>query len=119
MFHLLHPVMSLLKRPGSADQEHSGSTRLDLLSSYLAEMTLLEYQFLHFLPSMIAASAVMLAQYCLNGAGWNPTLWHYTSYSARELRYLASYPKEQSDNPMSLYGTIPLRPSLDVNAHTK
>ena len=91
MFHLQHPAMSLLKRSDSADQEHSGSTRLDLLSSYLAEMTLLEYQFLHFLPSMIAASAVMLAQYCLNGAGWNPTLWHYTSYSARELRYLTRH----------------------------
>ena len=89
MFHPQHPAMFLLKRPDSANQEHSGTTRLDLLSSYLAEMTLLEYQFLNFVPSMIAASAVMLAQYCLNGAGWNPTLWHYTSYSARELRYPA------------------------------
>ena len=61
--------------------------RLESLSCYLAELTLLEYEALKYQPSMIAASAVFLAQYCLCRATWNPTLQHYSSYTAPDLRY--------------------------------
>ncbi|CAK7353480.1 unnamed protein product [Dovyalis caffra] len=61
---------------------------LEFLANYLAELTLVEYNFLKFLPSLIAASAVFLAQWTLNQSEhpWNTTLEHYTSYTASELK---------------------------------
>ncbi|KAK9029587.1 hypothetical protein V6N11_026699 [Hibiscus sabdariffa] len=60
---------------------------LEFLANYLAELSLVEYNFLKFLPSLIAASAVFLARWTLNQSvhPWNPTLEHYTSYKATEL----------------------------------
>ncbi|OMO80516.1 hypothetical protein COLO4_24050 [Corchorus olitorius] len=61
---------------------------LEFLANYLAELTLLEYNFLKFLPSLTAASAVFLARWTLNQSDhpWNPTLEHYTRYKASELK---------------------------------
>lgn len=61
---------------------------LEFLASYLAELTLIEYCFLKFLPSLIAASAVFLAKWTLDQSDhpWNPTLEHYTKYKASELK---------------------------------
>ncbi|XP_039027348.1 cyclin-A2-4-like [Hibiscus syriacus] len=61
---------------------------LEFLANYLAEPSLVEYNFLKFLPSLIAASAVFLARWTLNQSvhPWNPTLEHYTSYKASELK---------------------------------
>ncbi|XVE63556.1 hypothetical protein DITRI_Ditri07aG0029800 [Diplodiscus trichospermus] len=61
---------------------------LEFLANYLAELTLPEYNFLKFLPSLIAASAVFLARWTLNQSDhpWNPTLEHYTNYKASELK---------------------------------
>lgn len=39
---------------------------LEFLANYLAELTLVEYDFLKFLPSLVAASAVFLARWILN-----------------------------------------------------
>lgn len=39
---------------------------LEFLANYLAELTLVEYNFLRFLPSLIAASAVFLARWTLD-----------------------------------------------------
>lgn len=39
---------------------------LEFLANYLAELTLVEYDFLKFLPSLIAASSVFLAQWTLD-----------------------------------------------------
>jgi len=39
---------------------------LEFLANYLAELTLVEYSFLQFLPSRVAASAVFLARWTLN-----------------------------------------------------
>lgn len=39
---------------------------LEFLANYLAELSLVEYRFLKFLPSLIAASAVFLARWTLN-----------------------------------------------------
>ncbi|XP_040365204.1 cyclin-A2-2 isoform X2 [Rosa chinensis] len=60
---------------------------LEFLANYLAELTIVEYGFLKFLPSVIAASAVLLARWTLNQSDhpWNPTLEHYTSYKTSEL----------------------------------
>ncbi|KAH7657280.1 G2/Mitotic-specific cyclin A domain-containing protein [Dioscorea alata] len=58
------------------------------LANYLAELTLVEYCFLKFLPSVIAASAVFLARWTLDQSThpWNPTLQHYTSYKSVDLK---------------------------------
>ncbi|KAF9592069.1 hypothetical protein IFM89_011819, partial [Coptis chinensis] len=55
---------------------------------YAQELTLLDYGFLRFLPSLIAASAVFLATWTLDQSGhpWNPTLEYYTCYKASNLK---------------------------------
>ncbi|KAK9282256.1 hypothetical protein L1049_005170 [Liquidambar formosana] len=66
----------------------SPSLELEYLANYLAELTLINYGFLSLLPSVIAASAVFLARWTLDQSGhpWNPTLEHYTSYKASDLK---------------------------------
>ncbi|KAE8726253.1 Cyclin-A2-1 [Hibiscus syriacus] len=61
---------------------------LEFLANYLAELSLVEYSFLKFSPSLVAASAVFLARLTLNQSvhPWNPTLEHYTHYKAAELK---------------------------------
>ncbi|KAJ0666471.1 putative cyclin domain-containing protein [Helianthus annuus] len=61
---------------------------LEFLANYLAELSQIEYRFVKFLPSLIAASAVYLAKWTLdqNEDPWNATLEHYTSYKAPELK---------------------------------
>ncbi|KAI3812526.1 hypothetical protein L1987_17236 [Smallanthus sonchifolius] len=61
---------------------------LEFLANYLAELAQIEYSFLKFLPSLIAASAVYLAKWTLDQDDdpWNATLEHYTSYKAQELK---------------------------------
>ncbi|KAL5074279.1 hypothetical protein RYX36_013263 [Vicia faba] len=61
---------------------------LEFLANYLAELTLVEYSFLQFLPSLVAASAVFLARWTLNHSEhpWTPTLEHYTNCKASELK---------------------------------
>lgn len=56
---------------------------------YLAELSLLEYGLLQFLPSQIAASAVMLALHNNRQPHWSTTLEHYTGYTPRALRECA------------------------------
>lgn len=61
---------------------------LEFLANYLAELTLVDYNFIEFLPSLIAASAVFLARWTLHQSDqpWNPTLEHYTNYKTPELK---------------------------------
>ncbi|KAL1224264.1 Cyclin-A2-1 [Cardamine amara subsp. amara] len=61
---------------------------MEFLANYIAELTLMEYTFLRFLPSLIAASAVFLARWTLDQSNhpWNPTLQHYTRYEASALK---------------------------------
>ncbi|CAJ1972136.1 unnamed protein product [Sphenostylis stenocarpa] len=61
---------------------------VEFLANYLAELTLVEYSFSQFLPSLIAASAVLLARWTLNQSEhpWNSTMEHYTKYKVSELK---------------------------------
>lgn len=61
---------------------------MEFLANYLAELTLVEYRFLRFFPSLIAASAVFLARWILSQSDhpWNPTLEHYTGYVTSDLK---------------------------------
>jgi len=64
------------------------SLNLEFLGNFLAELTLMEYSFLPYLPSLVAASAVFMAKLTLDSSThpWDPTLQHYTGYKASELR---------------------------------
>ncbi|KAJ9549653.1 hypothetical protein OSB04_022196 [Centaurea solstitialis] len=61
---------------------------LEFLANYLAELTLIDYSFVKFLPSLIAASAIFLAKWTLDQDEdpWNATLEHYTGYKVSELK---------------------------------
>ncbi|KAL6578528.1 hypothetical protein OROMI_008744 [Orobanche minor] len=76
------------------------SAELELLANYLAELTLVEYNFLKFLPSLIAASAVFLARWTLDQSHhpWNPTLEHYTRYKTSELISIVLALQELQEN---------------------
>ncbi|XP_048443107.1 cyclin-A2-4-like isoform X1 [Pyrus x bretschneideri] len=66
----------------------SPSLELEYLANYLAELTLVDYSFLNFLPSAIAASAVFLSKWTLDQSShpWNPILEHYTLYKPLDLK---------------------------------
>ncbi|XP_022777152.1 cyclin-A2-4 [Durio zibethinus] len=66
----------------------SPSIELEYLANYLAELTLIDYGFLSFAPSIVAASAVFLARWTLDQSchPWNPTLEHYTAYNVSDLK---------------------------------
>uniref|UniRef100_A0A7R9XMB7 Cyclin N-terminal domain-containing protein n=1 Tax=Polyblepharides amylifera TaxID=1486889 RepID=A0A7R9XMB7_9CHLO len=66
--------------------ESTMDDRLDLLVCFLCELTLLEYTFLKFTPSQIAASAVLLANYQLGKPCWTNTLFHFTGYQPSYLQ---------------------------------
>lgn len=61
---------------------------LEFLANFLAELTLTEYSFIGYLPSLVAASAVFLAKVTLDPTRkpWNATLKHYTRFQPSELR---------------------------------
>jgi len=52
-----------------------------MLANYLCELTLLEYSFINYLPSTIAAAAVSLALHTFGRPAWNANLSHYTGVS--------------------------------------
>jgi cyclin A len=66
----------------------------EYLAAYITELSLPDYSMLQWLPSMIAAAAVLVARYTcactvpeLAGLPvWTPTLTHYTHYRATALR---------------------------------
>ncbi|CAG7881700.1 unnamed protein product [Brassica rapa] len=75
-------------RAAHASDLQKPSVEMEFLANYLIELTLIDYEFLKFLPSVIAASAVFLAKWTLNQSShpWNPTLEHYTTFKASDLK---------------------------------
>ncbi|RYY73484.1 hypothetical protein EON63_19985 [archaeon] len=59
------------------------------MSCYLSERTLQEYGMLNFLPSEIAATAVMVARMTLKRHPWSPTLLKYSGYDEPQLKACA------------------------------
>ncbi|XWS20354.1 hypothetical protein CRYUN_Cryun31cG0094300 [Craigia yunnanensis] len=66
----------------------SSSIEVEYLANYLAELTLIDYGFLNFAPSIVAASALFLARWTLDQSchPWNSTLEHYTAYNISDLK---------------------------------
>lgn len=56
------------------------------LAKYLMELTLLDYDMVHFHPSEIAAAALCLSQLLLEGLPWSPTQQHYSTYDEAHLK---------------------------------
>ncbi|XP_054467308.1 G2/mitotic-specific cyclin-B2-like isoform X2 [Anoplopoma fimbria] len=56
------------------------------LAKYLMELTLLDYDMVHYRPSEIAAAALCLSQLLLEGLPWSPTQQHYSTYDAAHLK---------------------------------
>ncbi|XP_040890607.1 G2/mitotic-specific cyclin-B2-like isoform X1 [Toxotes jaculatrix] len=56
------------------------------LAKYLMELTLLDYDMVHYRPSEIAAASLCLAQLLLDGLPWSPTQQHYSTYDEAHLK---------------------------------
>lgn len=62
--------------------------QLEFLGYYLAELSLLDYNFVKFLPSLVAASVVFLAKFIIRPKlhPWGPNMQQYTGYKPADLR---------------------------------
>ncbi|GJN34926.1 hypothetical protein PR202_gb25539 [Eleusine coracana subsp. coracana] len=90
-FHLSIPTPKKFARRflrAAQATSNACNTTLVHLASYFVELTLIDYDVLKFLPSMVSASAVFLARWTLNQFDhpWNSTLEHYTSYKSSDLQ---------------------------------
>uniref|UniRef100_UPI0037E7C069 G2/mitotic-specific cyclin-B2-like isoform X2 n=1 Tax=Semicossyphus pulcher TaxID=241346 RepID=UPI0037E7C069 len=56
------------------------------LAKYLMELTLIDYDMVHYRPSEIAAASLCLSQLLLDGLPWSPTQQHYSSYDEAHLK---------------------------------
>ncbi|XP_042306064.1 G2/mitotic-specific cyclin-B1 isoform X2 [Sceloporus undulatus] len=82
-FNLGRPLpLHFLRRAskiGEADiQQH-------MLAKYLMELSLLDYEMVHYPPSQIAAAAFCLSSKVLEEGEWTPTLQHYMYYAESAL----------------------------------
>ncbi|KAM4532137.1 G2/mitotic-specific cyclin-B1 [Fundulus diaphanus] len=55
------------------------------LAKYLLELTMVDYEMVHFPPSMVASAALALTLKVLDAGEWDATLQHYMNYSAESL----------------------------------
>lgn len=74
-------------KSGPEDKKRS-SLLLEFLGSYLAELSLVDYSCLQFLPSVVAASAVFLARLTIapDCNPWSKEMQKLTGYKASELK---------------------------------
>ncbi|XP_062326817.1 G2/mitotic-specific cyclin-B2 isoform X1 [Osmerus eperlanus] len=67
-------------KAGNADAEKH------TLAKYLMELTLLDYDMVHYHPSEIAAASLCLSQLLLDGMKWSSTQHHYSTYDEGHLQ---------------------------------
>ncbi|XP_037312784.2 G2/mitotic-specific cyclin-B2 isoform X2 [Pungitius pungitius] len=75
----LHFLRRASKVAGSDIERHT-------LAKYLMELTLLDYDMVHYRPSEIAAASLCLSQLLLEELPWSPTQQHYSTYDADHLK---------------------------------
>lgn len=56
-----------------------------ILAKYFMELTLIDYDMVHYLPSIIAAACLCLTHKVLNSGSWDATVQHHTGYAEEEL----------------------------------
>jgi len=59
--------------------------RIVQLSCYILDGTLQSYALLHYLPSQLAAAAVLIARRCVGRNSWSPTLLKYAQYLEEDI----------------------------------
>jgi len=59
--------------------------RIVQLSCYILDGTLQSYDLLHYLPSQLAAAAVLIARRCVGRNSWSPTLLRYAQYCEEDI----------------------------------
>ncbi|KAK4804339.1 hypothetical protein SAY86_004156 [Trapa natans] len=89
-FEVSNPTVKIFLRRlhGVAQEGHQTSDeKLECLSYYLAELSLLDYACVKFLPSMVAASVIFLARYMIypEVQPWNSALQQYSGYSPNDM----------------------------------
>ncbi|WVZ59817.1 hypothetical protein U9M48_009912 [Paspalum notatum var. saurae] len=79
-------------RSAQEDSKKNSSLSLEFLGSYLAELSLLDYGLLRFLPSLVAASVVFAARLTLDPHThpWNKKMQTLTGYKPSELKDCAT-----------------------------
>lgn len=60
------------------------------LAKYLMELTITEYDMVHYPPSHIAAGALYLAIKLIDNSSWTETLAYYSTYTEEQLQPLAA-----------------------------
>ncbi|XP_076012024.1 G2/mitotic-specific cyclin-B2-like [Genypterus blacodes] len=56
------------------------------LAKYLMELTLVDYDMVHYRPSEVAAASMCLSQLLLGGLQWSATQQHYSTYDEAHLK---------------------------------
>ncbi|XP_061886392.1 G2/mitotic-specific cyclin-B2 isoform X2 [Entelurus aequoreus] len=83
-FQLGRPLpLHFLRR---ASKVSNADTARHTLAKYLMELTLIDYDMVHYHPSEIAAASLCLAQLLLNGLHWSTTQQHYSTYDEAHLK---------------------------------
>ncbi|KAF8025029.1 hypothetical protein BT93_F2015 [Corymbia citriodora subsp. variegata] len=90
-FELGNPtIRTFLRRFSTVAQEGHKTTdlKLEFLGYYLAELSLLDYACVKFLPSVVAASVTFLARYITKPITrpWTSSLQRYSGYNAKDLK---------------------------------
>lgn len=74
-----HAFLVRYLKAGHADK------KIVMLSCYLMDGTLQSYSLLKYLPSQLAAAAVLISRRVVGRNGWSPTLLHYSDYAEEEI----------------------------------
>ncbi|XP_061343283.1 putative cyclin-A3-1 [Gastrolobium bilobum] len=90
-FEMGGPTVKTFLRRFSRVAQQSGDIlelHFEFLSYYLADLSLLDYNCVKFLPSLVAASVVFLARFILNPKThpWNSALYQLTRYRPGDLK---------------------------------
>ncbi|KAK1391568.1 Cyclin N-terminal domain-containing protein [Heracleum sosnowskyi] len=83
-------VKTFLRKYNRVAQEtqNTPSLKLQFLGYYLAELSLLDYECIKFLPSLIAASVIFLARFTVDSKmhPWSSALQKYSGYKPSDLK---------------------------------
>lgn len=83
-FQLGRPLpLHFLRR---ASKVASSDVERHTLAKYLMELTLIDYDMVHYRPSEVAAASLCLSQLLLEGLPWSPTQQHYSTYDEAHLK---------------------------------
>lgn len=97
-FKLCYPnPMNFLRRISKADDYDMHSRTI---AKYLMEISLVDHNFISFLPSHIAAAAMYLSRRVLDKDPWDANLVHYSGYTEKEIEPVAEKMFNYLANPL-------------------